>query len=182
MRHLAFTDTPSASGRAGHEEDVEVEFLTVSRAIMKSPSRYYRSFLYSEHDDEDLTYSLLYQLDATKRALTDLREYLRKKQDEQRELARTLRAVPDVNHRQRALLDHALKNPDDVITFLAHSRTHNVTLVTARHDVLELVERKLLEEVGHGRQRSFLPTEDITHRLSRRARTRGKPARKGNPL
>lgn len=148
------------------------EFLTVSRAIMKSPSGYYRSFLYSEHDDEDLTYSLLYQLDATKRALVDLRGYLQKKRDEQRDLSITLRAVPDVNPRQRALLEHALRNPDEPITFLAHSRTHNVTMVTARADLLDLLERRLLEEVGSGRQRSFLPAADLAARVSR-------PLRKG---
>lgn len=145
------------------------EFLTVSRAIMKSSSRYYRSFLYSEHDEEDLTYSLLYQLDATGRALVDLREYLHKKQREQRELNRTLRAVPDVNVRQRSLLEHALANPDEPITFLGHSRTHDVTLVTARADVLDLLERKLVDEVGRGRQRSFLPAEGLAERLSRPA-------------
>ena len=37
-----------------------------------------------------------------------------------------------------------------------------------------------LEEVGKGRQRSFLPTEDLTQRLSRRARTRGKRARRAS--
>ena len=145
------------------------EFLTVSRAIMKSSSRYYRSFLYSEHDEEDLTYSLLYQLDATGRALVDLREYLHEKQREQRELNRTLRAVPDVNVRQRSLLEHALANPDEPITFLGHSRTHDVTLVTARADVLDLLERKLVDEVGRGRQRSFLPAEGLAERLSRPA-------------
>ena len=45
------------------------EFLTVSRAIMSSRAGYYRAFLYSEHDDEDLTYSLLFQLEATRRAI-----------------------------------------------------------------------------------------------------------------
>jgi hypothetical protein len=123
--------------------------------------------VYSAYDDEDLTYSLLYQLDATKRALADFRDYLRKRQAEQRELAHTLRAVPDLNPRQRALLDHALKNPDELITFLTHARTHDVTMVTARADVLELLQRKLLDEVGRGRQRSFLPVEDLAERLSR---------------
>ena len=43
------------------------EFLTISRAILASPARYYRSFLYSEEDDNDLTYSIVYQMGATKR-------------------------------------------------------------------------------------------------------------------
>lgn len=147
------------------------EFLTVSRAILKSPSGYYRSFLHSEHDDGDLTYSLLYQLDATKRALADLRLYLQSKQEEQRDLSRRLRAVPDANARQRSLLDHALRNPDVPITFGSHARTHDVTLVTSRNDVLELVARRLLREVGKGRQRSFLPVLDLDARLSRSPKT-----------
>jgi Fic family protein len=149
------------------------EYLTVSRAILKSPAGYYRSFLYSEHDDEDLTYSLLYQLDATKRALADLRAYLEVKQEERALLPERLRAIPDANPRQRSLLDHALRNPDSLITFAGHARTHGVTLVTARSDVLELLARKLLREVGTERPRSFLPAQGLAVKLSKAPRLRG---------
>jgi Fic family protein len=148
------------------------EYLTVSRVIVKSPGKYYRSFLFSEHDDEDLTYSLLFQLDATKRAIEDLRAYLQQKQAEQRLVAQSLRAVPDLNHRQRALLDNALKNPDELITFQSHQITNAVTYVTARADLLDLVQRGLLDEVAHGRQRAFLPPDDLSEMLARR-RKRG---------
>lgn len=152
------------------------EYLTVSRAILKSPARYYRSFLYSEHDDEDLTYSLLYQLDATKRALADLRAYLQRKQEEREQRPARLRAIPDANPRQRSLLDHALDNPDALITFAGHARTHGVTLVTARSDVLDLFSRRLLREVGTQRPRSFLPIEGLAAKLSRAPRAgRGRP-------
>lgn len=150
------------------------EFLTVSRAIMRSQSGYYRSFLYSEHDSEDLTYSVLYAVDATKRALDGLRDYLRKKQEEQREIARTLRAVPELNHRQRTLLDQVLKNPDVVVTFQTQQRTHNVTYITARSDILGLVDRKLLDEVGTQRPRSFMAAEDLADKLSRPPKRRPK--------
>lgn len=150
------------------------EFLTVSRAIMRSQSGYYRSFLYSEHDSEDLTYSVLYAVDATKRALDGLRDYLRKKQEEQREIARTLRAVPELNHRQRTLLDQVLKNPDVVVTFQTQQRTHDVTYITARSDILGLVDRKLLDEVGTQRPRSFMAAEDLADKLSRPPKRRPK--------
>lgn len=149
------------------------EYLTVSRAILKSPAGYYRSFLYSEHDDEDVTYSLLYQLDATKRALADLRSYLEVKQAERALLPERLRAIPDANPRQRSLLDHALRNPDSLITFAGHARTHDVTLVTARRDVLELFSRKLLREVGKERPRTFLPVPGLDAKLSSARRNRG---------
>ena len=148
------------------------EYLTVSRAILKSPAGYYRSFLYSEHDDEDVTYSLLYQLDATKRALADLRAYLEAKQGERELLSERLRAIPDANPRQRSLLDRALRNPDSPITFAGHAQTHGVTLVTARRDVLELLSRKVLREVGTERPRSFLPVEGLRAKLSKAPRLR----------
>ncbi len=149
------------------------EFLTVSRVILKSRISYYRSFLHSESDDEDMTYSLLYQLDATRKAISELRAYIDQKQREQRQMMQSLRAVPDLNHRQRALLDHALKNPNELITFQSHQHTSAITYVTARGDILELVARQLLEEVAlaHGRQRAFLPTDDLAERL---AQPRGK--------
>ncbi|MCL2723274.1 MAG: Fic family protein [Polyangiaceae bacterium] len=142
------------------------EFLTISRVIMRNRVRYYRSFLYSERDDEDLTYSVMFQIEATKRALADLREYLSKKQREQQELARTLRAIPDLNHRQRAVLDSVLKKPNEIITFKIHQRLHDITYVTARADLLDVLRRGLLKEVKVGRQRGFIASEDLPERLS----------------
>jgi Fic family protein len=152
------------------------EFLTVSRAIARSRQQYYRSFLYSEHDDGDLTYSVMYQLDATKKAFAALREYLQRKQEEQVQLARTLRAFPELNHRQRELLDHALRHPEQLYTFQSHQRSQGVTYVTARNDLLDLVERRLLASTQQGRQRAFYAAEDLAKRL-RGPHRRGRAAR-----
>ena len=146
------------------------EFLTVSRAIAKSRQQYYRSFLYSEHDDCDLTYSLMYQLDATKKAFAALREYLRHKQEEQVQLARTLRAFPELNHRQRELLDHALRHPEQLYTFQSHQRSQGITYVTARGDLLDLAARGLLTPTHQGRQRAFFADESLAKKLRARPR------------
>ena len=145
------------------------EFLTVSRVIVKKPGAYYKSFLYSEHDEEDLTYSLLFLLEATQQAMADLRDYLRLKQEEQREVARTLRSFPDLNHRQRSVLDQLLKHPDDVVTFKGHASTHDITIVTARADLLDLTSRKLLDEVSLGRQRGFIPVANLAELIAAKA-------------
>jgi len=142
------------------------EFLTISRVIVAAPMQYYRSFLYSEHDGNDLTYSIIFQLRATQRALADLRTYLAKKQAEQQRLALALRQFPDLNHRQRALLDHALRNPAQIYTFQSHQNSHGITYVTARTDLLELVKKKLLTEIKHGKQRGFIPAHDLAEKLT----------------
>lgn len=142
------------------------EFLTLSKAILGAPSRYYRSFLYSEHDHNDLTYSLLYLFDATKDALANLHEYLRTKRADQTRIADALRNVPDLSFRQRTLLDQALRDGNEPITFQSHQRQNGVTYITARSDLLDLVKRGLLEEVSSGRPRTFLAPRDLAQRLA----------------
>lgn len=154
------------------------EFLTISRVIVAAPAQYYRSFLYTEHDENDLTYSLVYQLQATRRALNNLRDYLATKQAEQQGLASALRRFPGLNHRQRALLDHALRNPAQVYTFQSHQNSHGITYVTARHDLLGLLALGLLAEVRQGRQRGFVAADDLAERL--RPSPKRTPKRKGN--
>jgi Fic family protein len=150
------------------------EFLNVSRVILKSRVSYYRSFLHAETDDEDMTYSLLYQLDATRKSIAEMRAYLAQKQREQSQMSQSLRAVPDLNHRQRALLDHALKKPHDVVTFQSHQTIQGITYVTARADIQQLLDRGLLEEVTHGRQRAFLPAENLAQLLAKAPKRRAK--------
>jgi len=40
------------------------DFLSISRILRKAPGKYARSFLYTETDENDLTYFILHQLDA----------------------------------------------------------------------------------------------------------------------
>jgi len=143
------------------------EYLTVSRAIMKRRMGYYRSFLHSEHDDEDLTYSLLFQLDATREALGDLRAHLTRMQEQTRELARTIQRFPDLNARQRALIDQVLRAPTDIVTFQSHQTGFGITYVTARTDLLDLVARGLLDETRQGKQRAFLAPANLRSKLQK---------------
>ncbi len=146
------------------------EFLTISRIIVNAPAQYYRSFLHTENDDNDLTYAILYLFRATKEALLELRRYLVRKQEEQQATAAALRAFPDLNHRQRAFLEDALRHPERVHTFRSHRETYGVTNVTARSDLLDLLERGLLAETRVGKQRGFLAVPDLPDRLTPKQR------------
>ena len=50
------------------------EFISISRILKKARGQYARAFLYTESDDNDLTYFLLYQLGVIRRAIQDLHE------------------------------------------------------------------------------------------------------------
>lgn len=140
------------------------EFLTISRIILAAPMRYYRSFLYTETDDNDLTYFLTFKFDVTKRALADLHKRLAEVRDQQQRVS-ALRLTGNLNTRQRAMLDHALRNPSQVYTIESHQRSHGVSYDTARYDLLSMLDRGLVVEVGGRRPRQFMPAQNLKRKI-----------------
>ena len=142
------------------------EFITISSILKKGPSRYARSFLFTETDENDLTYFVIYHLRVTQRAIEELQAYLRRKMNEIRAAESLLRHSMRLNHRQLALVGHAMRNPDATYTIESHRRSHGVVYQTARSDLLEMVEFKLLEQGKIGRAFVFTPLPDLTQRLA----------------
>ena len=129
--------------------------------------KYGRSFLYTETDDNDLTYFILAQLQVIRQAIDVLYAYLDKKASEIQALEQILRASVSLNHRQGALLGHALRHPGMRYTIAGHKKTHGVTYQTARTDLLDLVSRNLLAKTKTGRFFSFATPNDVAKRLQR---------------
>ena len=146
------------------------EFISISRILRKAPAKYPRSFLHTETDDNDLTYFVLYQLSVLSRAIADLNTHLRLKVNEIRATERLLRAHDSLNHRQLALLTHALKHPDFAYTIRSHQSSHGIVYQTARADLLGLLSRSFLEKRRRGRVLAFFPVQDLQERIKRRPR------------
>ena len=141
------------------------EFISISRILLSAPAKYSRSFLYTETDDNDLTYFVLCQLRVICRAIEQLQEYIRRKTGEVRVIERLVRTNLDLNHRQLALLSHALRHPGFRYTISSHKASHRITYQTARTDLLGLGGLGLLERGRSGRQFVFNPPSDIEERL-----------------
>jgi Fic family protein len=148
------------------------EFISVSRILRSAPAKYPRSFIYTESDENDLTYFLLYQLSVLNRAISELYGHLRKKSAELRATERLLKRHESLNHRQLALLTHALKHPDFAYTIRSHQRSHGVVYQTARSDLLDLASRLLLEKRKRGATLVFVPARDLHSRIQRRGAPR----------
>ncbi len=141
------------------------EFLSISRILNKAPSGYARSFLYTETDSNDLVYFLDYQLRVIQQAIDDLFAHLDRKSREVREVENVIRGAGNFNHRQLAVLGHALRHPGASYTFNSHKRSHDVVYQTARTDLLDLSKRGLLRERKIGRVFHFDPPPDLPERL-----------------
>lgn len=142
-----------------------MEFLPISSIIREAPSRYSKSFLYVETDEGDTTYFVLSQLKILCRAIDELHAYLERKTREVREVESLLRRSPGFNHRQVALLAHALRDAGAHYTFATHQRSHGVVYQSARTDLLDLEARGLLERTTRGKTFVFFPARDLERRL-----------------
>ncbi|MGH8502568.1 MAG: Fic family protein [Gammaproteobacteria bacterium] len=120
------------------------EYLSISSLLRKAPSQYARSYLYTETDGNDLTYFIAYQLKVIRRSLDALDAYLARKQREIRDAEAKLREISGLNHRQRALIAHVLRNPTQEYTIESHRRSHNIAYATARNDLLQLAAKNML--------------------------------------
>lgn len=149
-----------------HHEYWLFEFVSISQIIRKAPVKYGRVFLYTETDDNDLTYFLLYHVHVIQRAIDELHAYIERKTKQAREIDQALRDATTLNHRQRALLSHALRHPNHRYTVRAHQNSHGVVHQTARTDLYDLRDRGLLEGRKIGRTWYFTPVGDLEKKLA----------------
>jgi len=141
------------------------EFISISTILRKAPVKYGRSFLYTETDDNDLTYFLIAQTKVMQRAIKELHDYIDRKSAELKALESQLRALDLFNHRQVDLIRHALKNPYAHFTIESHKNSHNVVYETARTDLLDLHSRGVLGKKAIGKRVIFTPAKDLVEKF-----------------
>ena len=141
------------------------EYVSISSVLKDAYARYARAYLYTETDDSDLTYFLLFHLEAINRALDDVQAYIRRKTKELRETRAVLHPSSGLNHRQIALLRHALHHPDTVYTYRSHQTSHGVVYQTARTDLLGLAKRGLLNHHSSSGKHKFTAPRDLSERV-----------------
>ena len=149
------------------------EFISISHFLRKAPAQYVRAYLHTETDDNDTTYFLIHQLEVIRKAIQGLYEYSERKIAEQKTTERMLAGSSKLrnrlNHRQLALLTHALKHPGEAYKIEGHQRSHAVVYQTARADLLALNELKLLEKERVGKSFIFYAPADLRERIAKLA-------------
>ena len=143
------------------------QYLSISAILRKAPAQYAYAYLHAETDSNDATYFVIHQLEAIERAIAQLRSYLARKSGEISEAERQLRGVPELNHRQIAIVSDSLRNPDRLYTFAGMQRLHRVAYQSARTDLLGLEALGLLQRTRRGRKFEFSPQADLADRIHR---------------
>ena len=84
-----------------------------------------------------------------------------------RETKALLRDTIELNHRQQALIAHALRTPGARYTIEGHRRSHAIVYQTARIDLISLARRGLLDMRKSGRVFEFAVPVQLAERLER---------------
>lgn len=146
-----------------------MEYISISEIIKRAPSKYAYAYLYTETDENDITYFVLHQLNVILKAISTLHAYI---QDQSREVIETEQLLyanqalqNQLNYRQIALIKHALKHPNIHYRIAGHRQSHNVTYDTARTDLLNLAELGLLLKQKAANAFIFIAPPDLRRRI-----------------
>ena len=123
------------------------EYMSVSRIILRSKTKYSLAYLHTETDENDLTYFINYNLNAIEEALHDMEVHINKKQKEYSEALVLIRGIEDINLRQSEILKEFMKNPEKKFVINEIMITYSVAYDTARNDLLYLAELGHLEKI-----------------------------------
>lgn len=137
------------------------EYTSISKTILKRTTKYANAYLYSEHDDNDLTYFIHFHIDVIMDSIEELKMHIQMEREKNHLIRLEIAEYPDLNVRQTRIIQHAMSHPHDVLTIKIHQNINNIAYQTARTDLLELEEKKWLKSVKKGKTIYFVPADNL---------------------
>jgi len=131
-----------------------LEYVAVSTAIKNAPAQYMRAYLYSETDNNDITYFVKFNLRALDIAVTSFEKYIEKTSLENKKILETIRQNQKLNFRQADILIEMSKN-EAPITIAEMKERYDITYQTARTDLLGLKKLGYLQSFQKRKQFFF---------------------------
>lgn len=135
------------------------EYVAVSTAIKNAPAQYLRAYIYTETDNNDITYFIKFNLHAFDTAVTLFEKYMQKTITENKKIFETVRQDPELNFRQADILVNMSKT-DRPMTISEMEERYHITYQTARTDLLDLAKRDYLQRITKGKMFFFILNKD----------------------
>lgn len=156
------------------------EYLSISRLILRSKAQYARAFQYSEVDGNDLTYFLSYKLRTMKLAFEELREYIKRKNEEKKKLSDFL-GMDGINYRQAMILEWYSQDQTQLLTVKEVEKRLGVSNMSARNDLSGLVKKDWLTETNINKvTKGYLKSAKLDFLLNKRKDPPKKPTSQSN--
>lgn len=123
-----------------------MQYLSISRIILRSKNSYERAYLYAEQDGLDMGYFITYHLRALELSFRELEAYIARKRM-QRSNAQLYIQLQGVNERQAMLVQLYKEKPDLMLTAKEVQGRFNVAPATAKADLDGLVDLGVVERI-----------------------------------
>jgi Fic family protein len=136
-------------------------YLPISKAIKQSPNQYSMAYVYTEQDDNDLTYFIDYNIKKIKFAINDFKEYLESQAKENLKMKNKSETTHKLNTRQVQLLQFLHGDTDERTNLTMHMNINQVAKMTATKDLKDLVNKRFLSRKKIGRTVYYYATAKI---------------------
>jgi Fic family protein len=141
-----------------------VEYMSISKIIIRAPAKYGRSFLHTEYDENDLTYFIQYNLRCLDAALKNLHKYIQRKVREKQGLF-TLITKENINERQAELLRGLLIDNRKSLTIKEVQTKFGIVYQTARTDLMGLEQLGYVQEKKMGKKLIFFRSSKFEEKV-----------------
>ena len=144
-------------------------YISISKLLKDDPKGYGLSFMYTEKDQNDLTYFIDFQLDIILAAFDELQVYLDTKTEEFQQVLQVLgnsKFSSTLNFVQKDILKKATKEPGRVFTVKEIASSYSIADNTSRNYLNELVGMKLLLSTKDSRTYIYISPADLMERLT----------------
>ncbi|MDD4358555.1 MAG: Fic family protein [Candidatus Pacebacteria bacterium] len=138
-------------------------YLPLSKVIKNSPAQYRDAYIYSEQDDNDLTYFIEYNINKIEQAMREFEEYAERKWKENTKMAKLSRDKYQLNDRQIQLLRYYYKNKDSTTSITTHMKVYETSRMTATNDLKDLLKKGFLRTKKVGRTVFYYATEKVNN-------------------
>lgn len=150
------------------------EYLSISRLIIKSKTQYAQAFVYSEVDENDITYFISYKVKTMELAYQSLTEYIQRKINEKKHIINFQR-IRGINERQALIIKWLYDEPDLLFGVKEIETRFSISNQTARTDLLGLEKKGYLEGIDINKKtKGFCRSEKFESLIKKDLPTRKK--------
>ena len=141
------------------------EYLSISRIIKDTKNQYEKAYIYSETDDNDLSYFITYHIKTMEKAYNALKEYINRKQKEVFQAAKFMK-IPSVNDRMAQILKIIHEDSERIFNTKEIETRFSISNYTARTDLKGLVSLGFLKIIQvNKKKQNFIKSENFNEIL-----------------
>jgi Fic family protein len=137
-------------------------FLPLSKVLKNAPAQYRDAYIYTEQDDNDLTYFIDFNIRKISQAMREFEEYAQKKWTENTRMAKVARSRYELNDRQIQLLRYYYKNKDATTSISTHMKIYGTSRITAMKDLRDLQRQGFVTSNKVGTSKYYFATHKVS--------------------